>query len=428
MKRVLPLLTLSALACGLLGAPATAAPGPVSIKEPSSTPTLACSWLPCGLLGTLAPATPPPFPNNEFLTLSPANPPPDADTFPDPDDYDWVEIARGFVRPVDIQSARDGSGRLFIVEKAGRIRILQNAQVLPRPFLDIERRVRSSDKEQGLLGLAFHPQYAENGSFYVNYTAAGTGDTVISRFTVTDDPHVADPASEVVLLHVDQPFANHNGGGLAFGPDGYLYAALGDGGGWGDPFDNAQNLAALLGKILRLDVDRAEPYAIPADNPFGNEVWAYGLRNPWRFSFDQASGALYIGDVGQLNWEEINYVPAASPGGLNFGWDYYEGTHLYSEGGSPEDLVFPVVEYSHESGCAVIGGHVYRGSMPEWNGIYLYGDYCLGTIWGLMDAAGSPQNRSLFNVGVTITSFGQDEAGEFYFTSDDGGLHRFIRR
>jgi glucose/arabinose dehydrogenase len=423
MNRVLPILTLPALACGFLGIPESAARRAVSTMQPSMTPTLSCSSFPCGLQGTPTQAAP---------QRAPVEVPPsqisNAKTFPDPDDYEWVEIGRGLARPVDIQSAQDGAGLLFIVEKAGRVRILQNDRVLARAFLDIERRVLSADKEQGLLGIAFHPRYAENRKFYVNYTAAGSGDTVIARFETTDDLHAANPASEIVLLEIDQPFVNHNGGALAFGPDGYLYAALGDGGGIGDPFDHAQDTGSLLGKVLRLDVDRAEPYAIPSDNPFANEVWAYGFRNPWRFSFDPATGDLFVGDVGHLNWEEINYIPAGSPGGLNFGWDHYEGTHTYEPAGTPEAHAAPIVEYSHEAGCAVVGGLVYRGSMSEWNGIYLYGDYCLGTIWGLMDAGGNPQNQDLFNVRTTITTFGQDEAGEIYFASDQGSIHRFNRK
>ncbi len=321
----------------------------------------------------------------------------------------------------------DGSGRLFILEKAGRIRILQNGQLLDQPFLDISSRVGSSGNEQGLLGLAFHPQYAQNGRFFVNYTD-NNGDTVIARYQVSSDPNLADPNSEVKLLGVDQPFANHNGGVLAFGPDGYLYAGLGDGGSQGDPYNNAQNTKVLLGKILRLDVDSAEPYAIPSDNPFGNEVWAYGLRNPWRLSFDKSTGDLYIGDVGQNTWEEIDYLPKGSAGGINFGWNLREGAHDYNGHASP-DLTEPVAEYSHqEGGCSVTGGYVYHGSMPEWNGIYLYGDYCTGIIWGLIHSNDSWQKQLLFDTDFTITSFGQDENGEVYLVSDNGGVYRLAKK
>jgi len=345
-------------------------------------------------------------------------------TFPNPDAYTWAPVVSGLDRPVDLQHATDGSGRLFIIEKTGRIRIFQNGQLVETPFLDIDERVGSSGNEQGLLGLAFHPDFVENGFFYVNYTD-NNGDTVIARYHVTDDPNVADPNSEVALLHVDQPFRNHNGGVLAFGPDGYLYAGLGDGGSAGDPNGNAQSLDTFLGKILRLDVDSGDSYAIPPDNPFGNEIWAYGLRNPWRFSFDQANGDLFIGDVGQNAWEEIDYVAAGTSGGLNFGWDYFEGTHSY-EGTPPQDAQFvsPVAEYSHSEGCSVTGGYVYRGSMPEWNGIYLYGDYCSGTVWGLIRSDGGWQNQFLFGAPGSITSFGQDEAGEIYMLIDSGQVLR----
>jgi glucose/arabinose dehydrogenase len=325
---------------------------------------------------------------------------------------------------VDLQA--DGSGRYYVIEKAGRIRIIENDQLLETPFLDITDRVGSSGNEQGLLGFAFHPQYQENGRFFVNYTDTG-GDTVIARFQVTSDPNLADPNGEVQLFGYDQPFPNHNGGAMAFGPDGYLYIGSGDGGAAGDPFANGQNTGVLLGKILRVDVDSAEPYAVPSDNPFENEVWAYGLRNPWRISFDRATGDLYIGDVGQGEWEEIDFLPAGSDGGANFGWDHREGAHDY-EGGGPEGMLDPVAEYSHsEGGCSVTGGYVYRGSMPEWNGIYLYGDYCTGLIWGLIQIDGAPQTQLLFDMDVTITSFGQDENGEIYLVSDDGGIFRLVR-
>jgi glucose/arabinose dehydrogenase len=320
----------------------------------------------------------------------------------------------------------DGSGRLFILEKVGRIRILQDGQLLEASFLDITDRVGSSGNEQGLLGLAFHPQYAQNGRFFINYTDKN-GDTSISRFQVSDDPNVADPASEVKILGVDQPFANHNGGVLVFGPDGYLYAGLGDGGSQGDPFGNAQNTSVVLGKILRLDVDSAEPYAVPADNPFGNEIWHYGLRNPWRISFDRLTDDLYIGDVGASEWEEIDFLEAGSPGGTNFGWNYREGAHDY-KGNAPAGLIDPVAEYSHsEGGCSVTGGYVYRGAMPEWNGIYLYGDYCTGFIWGLIRSNGSRQNQMLFDTDVNITSFGEDEKGEVYLVGDRGEIFRLER-
>jgi len=406
------LLTLSlAAAC----APSTPAPPPTPLPAPVTaslppSPTATAAAL-------LATDTPPPTP-----------PLPDATAFPDLALYTWETVATGLERPVDIQSAADGSGRVFIIEKVGRIRILQDGQVLSAPFLDISERVGSQGNEQGLLGLAFHPRYAENGFFYVNYTGQD-GNTVIARFRASPQFGLADPASESVLLRVNQPFANHNGGALAFGADGSLYVGLGDGGSAGDPFGNAQNLTSLLGKILRLDVDSAEPYAIPPGNVSGSEIWAYGLRNPWRIAVDRLTGDLYIGDVGQNKWEEIDFVAAGTPGLLNFGWDYMEGTHAY-EGFPPLDLalVAPVAEYDHNQGCSVTGGVVYRGAMPEWQGIYLYADYCRGTIWGLLNVDGQWQARVLFETRLTVTTFGQDEAGEAYLASDSGQVLRLVRR
>lgn len=410
MRRLILLLVLSVAACNGTGTstppfpPGTATVPPLT---PASPPSTTISDTPI--------ASPIP------LTETPSS----TTTFPDPNAYTWQMIISGLQRPVDLQP--DGSGRLFVIEKVGRIRIIQNDQLIETPFLDITDRVGSGGNEQGFLGLAFHPQYAQNGRFFVNYTDKN-GDTVLARFQVSSDPNVADANSEVKILGVDQPFANHNGGGLAFGPDGYLYAGLGDGGSQGDPFGNAQNTGALLGKILRLDVDSAEPYAVPPDNPFGNEVWEYGLRNPWRFSFDKLTNDLYIGDVGQNTWEEIDFLPAGSPGGTNFGWNFREGAHDY-KGGGPQGMVDPIAEYSHsEGGCSVTGGYVYRGSMSEWNGVYLYADYCTGLIWGLIQSDGGWQAQLLFDLDVTITSFGQDSSGELYILSDSGSIFRLVHK
>ena len=411
MRRLILLLVLSVAGCNGTSTPTS--------PLPSGTPTVA-SLTETSLPPTTISATPVPTQTSPTATSASAT------TFPDPNAYTWQQLAiSGLVRPVDLQP--DGSGRLFVIEKVGRIRIIENDQLIETPFLDISGQVGSNGNEQGLLGLAFHPQYAQNGRFFVNYTD-NNGDTVLARFQVSGDPNIADPNSEVKILGVDQPFANHNGGVLAFGPDGYLYAGLGDGGSQGDPFGNAQNTTALLGKILRLDVDSAEPYAVPADNPFGNEVWAYGLRNPWRFSFDKLTHDLYIGDVGQNTWEEIDFLPAGSPGGTNFGWNFREGAHDY-KGGGPAGMVEPVAEYSHtEGGCSVTSGYVYRGSMPEWNGIYLYADYCTGLIWGLIRSENGWQKQQLFDLDVTITSFGQDAAGELYLLSDNGGVFRLVHQ
>jgi glucose/arabinose dehydrogenase len=332
-------------------------------------------------------------------------------------------VVGGLENPVGIANAGDGSGRLFVLEKVGRIRVVKNGAILPAPFLDISDRVGSSSSEQGLLGLAFHPHYADNGFFFVNYTDR-QGNTVVARFSVSPDPGLADPNSESVLLTLDQPAANHNGGNLAFGPDGYLYIGTGDGGGAGDRYGNGQNGQTLLGAMLRLDVDGDQPYAIPPTNPFigdpnvRDEIWAIGLRNPWRYSFDRLSGDLYIGDVGQNVYEEIDFQPIGSPGGQNYGWPIMEATHCYPESNAcnRSGLTLPVAEYDHSLGCSVTGGYVYHGrEFPLLDGIYLFGDYCSGRIWGLVSGAGDNwQSAQMAQAGIQISSFGEDEAGELY--------------
>ena len=368
-------------------------------------------------------------------TVSPPVQPSTLLSFPDPTSYIWQPIVSDLQRPVGLANAADGSGRLFIVEQKGILRTLQNGELLAEPFLDIRDRVGANASEQGLLGLAFHPRYRENGLFYVNYTDR-QGDTIIARFSVSADSPRADPASEVRLLKIVQPYDNHNGGSLAFGPDGFLYLGLGDGGAGGDPHHNGQSLDTLLGKILRLDVDHGSPYAIPADNPFANggglpEIWAFGLRNPWRFSFDRLSGDMYIGDVGQGDWEEIDFLPTGTPGGVNFGWNYREGFHSF-EGEPPAglNLTEPLAEYGHDQGCSVTGGVVYRGqSLAAWQGVYLYGDFCSGRVWGLLPTAdGSWQNMLLFETDAHISSFGEDEAGESYLVDYGGALYQLVRK
>jgi glucose/arabinose dehydrogenase len=362
------------------------------------------------------------------------------DTPPNPDAVELVEVVSGFRRPLYVTNAGDGSGRLFVLEQGGRIYIVQNDQRLETPFLDLTEMVSpdangSGYSERGLLGLAFHPDYETNGLFFVHYTDVN-GDTVVARYSVSDDPNIADPNSAVTLLTAEQPYPNHNGGQLAFGPDGYLYIGLGDGGSGGDPQNNAQTLSNLLGKVLRIDVGdgaESEGYTIPADNPFVSgdaapEIWAYGLRNPWRFSFDSESGDLYVADVGQNNWEEVNFLPSGSPGGANFGWRIYEASHPYSGEAAPPDLIMPIAEYSHSEGISVTGGYVYRGEqIADLQGIYLYGDFGYGTIWyTYQDAAGVWQNGVYKrNTGLTISSFGVDEAGELYLVNYGGALLRF---
>lgn len=388
-------------------------------------------------------ATVPPFPTEALSpepkvapTVEPTpEGPPSVNSFPDATQFQWERVANGLDQPLDIQHAGDGSGRVFIVERDGKILILENGYVLDEPFLDIGQKITTRNSEQGLLGLAFHPQYAENGFFFINYSDR-KGDTVIARYQSSGTSNQANPESETVLLHVDQPYPNHNGGGLAFGPDGFLYIGLGDGGLWGDPKGNGQSLNTHLGKLLRIDVDGGETYIIPADNPFLQgeglpEVWAYGLRNPWRFSFDSITGDLYIGDVGQNFWEEIDFLPANSPGGTNFGWSYMEGQHPYDQD-SPAagGMIAPVAEYDHGQGCSVTGGVVYRGAeLPEWQGIYLYGDFCTGRIWGLLQINGIWQSQILMDTDFQIASFGQDTNDNIYLADySTESVYRLARK
>jgi glucose/arabinose dehydrogenase len=336
-----------------------------------------------------------------------------------------TRVAGGFAQPVTITHAGDGSGRLFVVEQGGRIRIIRNGAVAPTPFLDISNLVTPAGGEQGLLGLAFPPGFTTRGTFYVNYTDRnGVGNTVIARYGLTTNADQADPASGQGLLNIVQPFTNHNGGQLAFGPDALLYIGTGDGGSAGDPLGNGQSLFTLLGKILRIDVlSGGAPYTIPAGNPFGNEIWSYGLRNPWRFSFDRLIGDFYVGDVGQDLVEEIDFQPAGSGAGANYGWNLMEGSHCFSSTVcSGAGLTLPVAEYLHGSGdCAVIGGYVYRGSAAALKGIYFYGDFCSGRIWGLRRAGSVFETALLADTTLSISAFGEDEAGELYLADYAAG-------
>jgi glucose/arabinose dehydrogenase len=378
----------------------------------------------------IASTTPIAIPSTEVLTpiLSPTDTPAptsslaNAVDFPNPTGYTWLEMISDLNRPIGLTSAFDGSGRLFIIEQRGRILIHDGAGLLDTPFLDIQGRVGSNGSEQGLLGLAFHPDFEINGFFFVNYTD-NKGNTVVSRFSVSSDPDRGDGGSESKVLSFEQPFKNHNGGQISFGPQGYLWIASGDGGGGGDPKGNAQKLDNLLGKLLRVDVNQ-HPYNVPDENPFGNEIWAFGLRNPWRFTFDPANGDLYIADVGQNQWEEINYLAVDAPSGANFGWDYLEGSHPY-EGSPPLELELtdPIWEYDHSLGCSVSGGAVYRGSLMDWQGIYLYGDFCTGLVWGLLQTPdGKWQNQQLYSVDGRIAAIDQDETGEVYLVDLDGSI------
>jgi glucose/arabinose dehydrogenase len=379
------------------------------------------------------------------------------------------QLTSGLNSPVYITHAGDNSGRLFVVEQAGRIRVLISGTLQGTPFLDITGKVRSpasgGGNEQGLLSAAFPPEFSSKKYFYVYYTNHA-GNNQVSRFYLSSNPNQADPNSEELILLLNHPqFENHNGGQLAFGPDGYLYIGTGDGGSSGDPYGNAQNLGSPLGKILRIDVEMARtstpagpnltflpilltdvgnstrrPYAIPSDNPFvgaagvREEIWAFGLRNPWRFSFDRQTHDVYIGDVGQNRIEEVDFQPASSHGGENYGWNILEGTLCYkpSSGCTPPlNYVPPVSEYNHgtndSNGCSISGGYVYRGAQfPGLNGIYFYGDFCSGIIWGLQQSGGVWQDQLLLYTAYNITSFGEDQSGDLFVADRSGGIYQVV--
>ncbi len=349
-------------------------------------------------------------------------------------------IITGLSDPIGVVDAMDSSGRLFIVLQSGKILIFDGKELLPTPFLDIHERVRNQG-EMGLLGLDFHPQYQTNGFFYVNYIN-NHGQTSISRFHTSTDKNIADTESEFIILTIDQPFSNHNGGQIQFGPDGFLYIATGDGGSGGDPQNRAQNLNDLLGKILRIDVNTTDfhtrqgrNYAIPENNPFitnpeaRDEIWVLGLRNPWRFSFDHLTGTLFIGDVGQGTWEEVNIQPTTSSGGENYGWRLMEGTQCFEpeKNCSVDGLTLPIISYPQQVedvffGCAIIGGYQYRGTaIPKLFGMYIYADFCSGKIWGARESNGQWHSRLLLNSGHSITSFGEDENGTLYVSDTATG-------
>ncbi len=338
-------------------------------------------------------------------------------------------VASGFAKPLYLTHAHDQ--RLFVVQQAGQIMIIEGGVTRPTPFLDIKTRVGSNGNEQGLLSVAFHPNYQKNGLFYVNYTNL-EGSTTIARYNVSADPNVADEISEQILLTIPQPYSNHNGGHILFGPDGYLYIGMGDGGAANDPHNNGQSLNTLLGKILRLDVDTGSPYGVPQDNPFITtaaarpEIWSYGWRNPWRMAFDAATGDLYVADVGQNQYEEVDVELAGSGGGQNYGWRLMEASHCFNPTScDPATLkvVMPIAEYPHSQGCSVTGGYVYHGTQfPQLNGVYLYADYCTGTLWGLRhEADGSWSQAELLASGKIISSFGLDAAGELYLIDHRNG-------
>ena len=368
-------------------------------------------------------------------------------------------IADGFKKPIFVTSHPKDANMLYVVEQAGRIKIINNGKVVDRPFLNIDEQVVNPSRpgdERGLLGFAFHPEHARNGKFYVNYMN-NDGYTIVSEFSVLSKKS-ADQSTERILFELEQPYRNHNGGHMQFGPDGYLYISIGDGGKAGDPLNAGQDLNTLLGKVIRIDVD-VQPYGIPKSNPYygqenkRGEVWAWGFRNVWRFSFDRKTGDIYYGDVGQNKWEEVNYEPSDSPGGVNYGWRLMEASHCYNpEKDCPQDgLTMPIIEYPNDAnymmvlgggsqadaeGCSVTGGYVYRGS--EINGLqgyYLFGDYCSGNIWSFKVVDGKAVNYTnrteeinLANGEFTtyISSFGEDANGELYIVEYNGGIYKIM--
>ncbi len=345
-------------------------------------------------------------------------------------------VVSGLTFPLGL-SAPPGDPRLFVVEKDGTIRIVRDGALVAEPFLDVSAKI-SRGSEQGLLGLAFHPEFAANGRFFVNYTDVD-GRTRIAAYRASAEPDRADPASEEILLTIEQPFSNHNGGGLAFGPDGFLYIGMGDGGSGGDPLGNGQDRGDLLGSLLRIDVSAASGYTIPPGNPFvgeqgaRGELWDLGLRNPWRFSFDRATGDLYIADVGQSEREEIDVATSAGGGGrgLNYGWNTMEGSVCYGGGTCDRTgLVVPVVEYAHDQGCSVTGGYVYRGAaVPAIAGHYFYADYCQGWVRSFRYQNGvaiEAREWSSLEPGGPVASFGEDSSGELYILDAGGSVYRLV--
>ena len=376
-----------------------------------------------------------------------------------------VLIADGYKKPVFITSYPNNAKLLYIVEQAGLIKLINDGKKLSRPFFDINKRVVNPNRpgdERGLLGFAFHPNHTNNGKFYINYMD-NDGNTIISEFS-TNSKLRADHKSERILLKLQQPYGNHNGGDIQFGPDGYLYISIGDGGKAGDPLNAGQDLSSLFGKIIRIDIEQ-KPYGIPKSNPFfgqkgkREEIWAWGLRNVWRFSFDKQTGDKYLADVGQNKWEEVNFEPASSKGGLNYGWRIMEANHCYDpkENCPTEGLIKPIIEYPNDAnhpafafriieelsfsetdveGCSVTGGYVYRGQkIKSMQGQYIFGDYCSGNIWTLKVVNGKAinfKNRTEeINIGggeftTYISSFGQDSDGEIYIIDYNGGIYKLI--
>jgi cysteine-rich repeat protein len=348
-------------------------------------------------------------------------------------DIRFLPFAAGFDQPLYLTAPPGDTARVFVVEKTGRVKIVKNGQVLATPFLDLSGAI-ATNSERGLLSIAFHPGFAQNGKFYADFVATG-GDIHIAEFVVSANPDVADRASERTLLVIEHSqFGNHNGGLVKFGPDGFLYISVGDGGAADDPFLSGQDLQEHLGKILRIDVNAGNPFAIPADNPFANdpnarpEIWAFGVRNPWRFSFDRQTGDFYLGDVGQDQFEEIDFEPAGAPRGQNYGWSAMEGLgHCFNVGNCGQlGITLPVLEYDHGEGCSIAGGYVYRGcALPDLAGTYFYSDFCTGFIRTLEISGGAATNQRDITAQTgsfpQLSSFGEDARGELYLMRIDSG-------
>jgi glucose/arabinose dehydrogenase len=384
----------SAISVAVLAALTAAVPATAKLNEPVATPSVAPAALSSGQLTV-------------------------------------VKVVGGFSSPLGVTHAGDGSGRLFVVEQGGRVRIVKGGKIIGT-FIDARSRTNGGG-ERGLLGLAFHPDFPTNRYVFIYYTRASDGDIVVSRLQANTAKTFASLSTEKVLFTINHPRSNHNGGALAFGPDGYLYIGIGDGGGGGDPDENGQDRNVLLGKVLRINpgTGAGGGYSNPADNPFvgttgADQIWAYGLRNPWRTTFDRTSGDLYIADVGQSRREEVNLEDVADPGGNNYGWDVMEGSLCYEppSGCSLAGDVLPVAQYSHSFGCSITGGYVYRGSHRDLQGLYVYGDYCSGRMW-TMNANGTGETLRR-DTTLNISSFGESEAGELYLTHHGGALYRVI--
>lgn len=351
-------------------------------------------------------------------------------------DIDLEQVAEGLIQPTDMAAATDGTDRLFVTSRPGLIHVIDNGQLREEPLLDIREQVEHEMVEQGLLSIELDPDFAENGYLYVDYISHGDENTIVSRYQMAEDGQRVLPESATVILEVEQPHYSHNGGNVKFGPDGYLYIALGDGENPGDPHENAQNPGTLLGSILRIDVNGGDPYAIPPDNPFvghenaRDEIWVYGLRNPWRFSFHPETGDMYIVDVGQWSVEEVNVQPADSPGGENYGWPIMEGDECYeADECDQEGLTMPVATYRNpDQGCAVIGGYSYYGTeYPEMEGVYFFGDWCSGNIRGLIERDGEWIQRIVLGTDLMFNAFGVDLDGEIYVLDySAGGVFQIV--